>query len=318
MIGFPPGNSSWGSRMANSRASRIHRYFPHFLIAAAIALSSGGFERPAEAARKRKDGRPYLSALLIEAETGQVLRSFRPRERVIPASIVKMMTILLTLESIEDKSITLKDIVTTSASASRIGGQQVYLKEGERFPLKELLKAVAISSANDAAYAVAEHVAGDADMFVEMMNERAKMLEMSDTRFVNVRGLPPGRRKPPNRMSARDASILARELLKYPIVTKWGRTKRAPFRGGKFILTNTNRLVGKFRGLDGLKTGSYRRAGYSIVATAKRKDLQLIAVILGSDRPRKRFSEAKRLLAWGFARYRWYEAKADYPKTAMP
>ncbi len=156
--------------MANFRASRNLRYIPHFLIAALIALSSVGFERPAEAARKRKDGRPYLSALLIEAETGQVLRSFHPRERAIPASIVKMMTILLTLESIEEKSITLKDIVTTSANASRIGGQQVYLKEGERFPLKELLKAVAISSANDAAYAVAEHVAGDADMFVEKMN----------------------------------------------------------------------------------------------------------------------------------------------------
>jgi D-alanyl-D-alanine carboxypeptidase (penicillin-binding protein 5/6) len=301
--------------MVNFRASRILRYFPHFLIAAAIALSSVGFERPAEAARKRKDGRPYLSALLIEAETGKVLRSFHPRERVIPASIAKMMTMLLTLESIEEKSITMKDIVTTSAKASRIGGQQVYLKEGERFPLEKLLEAVAISSANDAAYAVAEHVAGDTGIFVELMNERAKQLGMSDTRFVNVHGLPPGRRKPPNLMSARDVSILARELLKHPIVTKWGSTKRAPFRGGKFILTNTNRLVGKFRGLDGLKTGSYRRAGYSIVATAKRKNLRLIAVILGSDQSRKRFSEAKRLLSWGFARYRWYESKVDHPKN---
>ncbi len=276
-----------------------------------IAIAAAAFTLgPAHARKKapRQKDRPFRSALLIEAETGKVLKSHNPRERVIPASIVKMMTILLALERVKEKSINLNDMVITSRKASKIGGQQVYLAQGEQFPLKKLLQAVAISSANDAAYAVAEHVAGDVDTFIDMMNERARQLGMTDTYFINVNGLPPNRRQSPNRMSARDATILARELLKYPIVTKWGGTKHAPFRGGTFTLTNTNRLVGRFHGLDGLKTGSYRHAGYSIVATAKRGNLRLIAVVLSSDRPRRRFVEARKLLAWGFARYRWFEA----------
>jgi len=266
---------------------------------------------PLGEARNLKGSRPFRSALLIEAETGQVLKSIRPRLRVIPASIVKMMTIFITLERVRDKSITLNDMVTTSKKASKIGGQQVYLKQGERFTLKELLKAVAISSANDAAYAVAEHVAGDAEIFVEMMNDRARELGMTDTHYVNVHGLPPNRGSPPNLMSSRDVGILAQELLKFPITTQWGRTKRASFRGGKFILTNTNRLVGHFRGIDGLKTGFYRKAGFSIASTAKRGDLRLIAIILGSSRSRRRFKEARRLLSWGFAKFQWYKHKAN-------
>lgn len=267
---------------------------------------------------KKKDthskNRPYRSALLIEVQTGKVLQSYKPRKRVIPASIVKMMTILLALERVKEKSIHLSDIVTASRKASKIGGHQVYLAQGERFPLEKLLQAVAISSANDAAYAVAEHIAGDVNTFVNLMNERAKQLEMTDTHFINSNGLPPNRNQSPNRMSARDAAILARELLKYPIVTKWGSTKHAPFRDGKFTLTNTNRLVGHFHGLDGLKTGSYRQAGYSIVATAKRENLRLIAVILGSDRPSRRFVEARKLLAWGFTRYRLFETTPNSVK----
>ncbi|MAE06461.1 MAG: D-alanyl-D-alanine carboxypeptidase [Nitrospinae bacterium] len=267
-------------------------------------------------AKSAKKSRPYRSALLIEADTGQVLKAFRQRERVIPASLVKMMTTLITLERVKEKSISLRDTITVTKKASRIGGQQVYLKQGEKFSLNDLLKAVAISSANDAAYAVAEHVAGDAGIFTQIMNERARQLGMTDTNFVNVHGLPPGRRKPPNKTSARDIAKLARALLKFPIVTQWGKTKRAPFRNGKFILTNTNRLVGRFRGLDGLKTGSYRKAGYSIVATAKQKDLRLIAIILSSGHPRRRFSEAKRLLAWGFANFRWYDGQKSEKKTS--
>lgn len=268
-----------------------------------------------EAKSAKKKSWPYRSALLIEADTGQVLKSFQPRNRVIPASLVKMMTLLITFEQIKAKSVSLKDIVTTSRQASKIGGQQVYLRQGEQFTLEDILKAVAISSANDAAYAVAEHIAGDSEIFVEMMNTRAKQLGMSDTNFVNVHGLPPGRRRPPNMTSARDMAIIARELLKYPLIKRWGKIKHSPFRGGKFTLTNTNRLVGKFRGLDGLKTGSYRKAGYSIVATAKRGDLRLIAVVMSSSHPRRRFKEGRRLLAWGFANYSWYkgmESGADH------
>jgi D-alanyl-D-alanine carboxypeptidase (penicillin-binding protein 5/6) len=288
------------------------RFLLIFLISASfITLSTAQWSE----AKSAKKSRPYRSALLIEADTGQVLKAFRQRERVIPASLVKMMTVLITLERVKEKSISLRDTITVTKKASRIGGQQVYLKQGEKFSLNDLLKAVAISSANDAAYAVAEHVAGDAGIFTQIMNERARQLGMTDTNFVNVHGLPPGRRKPPNKTSARDMAKLARALLKFPIVTQWGKTKRAPFRNGKFILTNTNRLVGRFRGLDGLKTGSYRKAGYSIVATAKQKDLRLIAIILSSSHPRRRFSEAKRLLAWGFANFRWFEGQKSENKT---
>lgn len=265
--------------------------------------------------RTNKRERPYRAALLLEAETGRVLRSHNSRARLIPASIVKMMTTLITLERIKAGTVSLDDVVTTSRKASRIGGQQVYLAQGERFSLLDLMKAVIISSANDAAYAVAEHVAGSAELFIRMMNEKARALGMTDTRFVNVHGLPPGGRRPPNRMSARDTAILARELLKHPIVTEWSQTRRAPFRDGKFILTNTNRLVGRFPGVDGLKTGSYRAAGYSVVATAKRGNLRLIAIVLSSDHPRRRFKEARKLLTWGFNRYHWY-----YParRTTFP
>jgi D-alanyl-D-alanine carboxypeptidase (penicillin-binding protein 5/6) len=289
------------------------RFLVILLISASfITLSTAQWSE----AKSAKKSRPYRSALLIEADTGQVLKAFRQRERVIPASLVKMMTTLITLERVKEKSISLRDTITVTKKASRIGGQQVYLKQGEKFSLNDLLKAVAISSANDAAYAVAEHVAGDAGIFTQIMNERARQLGMTDTNFVNVHGLPPGRRKPPNKTSARDMAKLARALLKFPIVTQWGKTKRAPFRNGKFILTNTNRLVGRFRGLDGLKTGSYRKAGYSIVATAKQKDLRLIAIILSSGHPRRRFSEAKRLLAWGFANFRWYDGQKSEKKTS--
>ncbi len=289
------------------------RFLVILLISASfITLSTAQWSE----AKSAKKLRPYRSALLIEADTGQVLKAFRQRERVIPASLVKMMTTLITLERVKEKSISLRDTITVTKKASRIGGQQVYLKQGEKFSLNDLLKAVAISSANDAAYAVAEHVAGDAGIFTQIMNERARQLGMTDTNFVNVHGLPPGRRKPPNKTSARDIAKLARALLKFPIVTQWGKTKRAPFRNGKFILTNTNRLVGRFRGLDGLKTGSYRKAGYSIVATAKQKDLRLIAIILSSGHPRRRFSEAKRLLAWGFANFRWYDGQKSEKKTS--
>ncbi|MDA1001358.1 MAG: D-alanyl-D-alanine carboxypeptidase [bacterium] len=269
----------------------------------ATSLSS---RAPAFAEKDRRNI-SYQSILLLEAQTGRVLRSHNIRARLIPASLVKMMTVLLTLERIKAGTVGLDDVVTVSREASRIGGHQVYLAQGERFALIDLMKAILIGSANDAAYAVAEHVAGSVELFIQRMNEKARVLGMTDTKFVNVHGLPPDRRRPPNRMSARDAGILARALLEHPIVTEWGQMRHAPFRDGKFILTNTNRLVGRFPGVDGLKTGSYRAAGYSVVATAKRGNLRLIAIVLGSGHPRTRFKEARKLLSWGFDRYHWYQ-----------
>ena len=275
------------------------------LFLSACFLAIGVDSAFAQGKHSRNKVIPYRSILLLEADTGRVLQSRNERLGTRPASIVKMMTALLAMEHIKRNIIHLDEIITVSSRASRIGGQQVYLAHGENFSLRDLLKSIIISSANDSSYAVAEHIAGDAEAFVGMMNQRAKELGMTNTHFVNVNGLPPGRKKPTNQMSARDAGILARELIKYPLIIKWSATKNAPFRNGSFTLTNTNNLLGKFRGMDGLKTGYHRRAGFSIVATAKRKNLRLIAVVMGSSHSRRRFKEAKRLLAWGFTQYRW-------------
>ena len=278
------------------------------LLVFTLSLAFGVDSASARKKRARKKVVPYRSLLLMEAHTGRVLKSRNARYGAKPASIVKMMTTLLAMEHVEKGAVRLEDVVTTSRRASRIGGQQVYLKQGEKFRLRDLMKSIIISSANDSSYAVAEHVAGDAEAFIELMNRRAEELGMTDTRFVNVNGLPEGRGKPGNRMSARDAAILARELLKHPLVVKWSATRSAPFRNGRFILTNTNRLLGRFRGMDGLKTGYHRKAGFSVVATAKRKNLRLIAVVMGSSHSKRRFREAKRLLTWGFTQYRWVDA----------
>ena len=279
--------------------------FPLLLFICSLTLDADSAS--ARRKRSRKAVIPYRSILLLEAKTGRALKAKNERLPTKPASIVKMMTALIAMEQINRNIIHLDEIITTSRRASRIGGQQVYLKQGEKFSLRDLMKSIIISSANDSSYAVAEHIAGDAEAFVELMNQRAKELGMTNTHFVNVNGLPPGRNKPTNRMSARDAGILARELLKYPLIMKWSATKNAPFRNGSFILTNTNTLLGRFRGMDGLKTGYHRKAGFSIVATAKRKNLRLIAVVMGSSHSRRRFKEAKRLLAWGFTQYRWVD-----------
>lgn len=245
---------------------------------------------------------PYRSAILINAKTGDVLRSHNPRLPVIPASIVKMMTTFLALEHIRQKKARMADRVKISRAASQVGGHQVYLRQGEVFQFEDLLKAVMISSANDAAYAVAEHVAGNEPAFVRLMNQRARQLGLNETRFVNVNGLPAGHGKPSNLMSARDAAMLARRLIKdFPFVLEWTSTRVAPFRPGKFNLHNTNRLVGRFEGLDGLKTGFTPEAGFSVVATAQRGELRLISVVFGSRQSQRRFQEAQNLLAWGFS-----------------
>ncbi len=289
-------------------------FTPGRLCALAVTLALFASLADADAARRKSSRRgevPYRSTMLLEARTGQVLKSHKPHLPAEPASLVKMMTTLLVMERVKRGIVSLDDIVTVSRRAARMGGQQVYLAQGEEFSLRDLMKSVVISSANDSSYAVAEHVSGNIEVFVELMNERAQELGMTNTTFVNVNGLPTRRREPGNRMSAHDAAILARELLKYPRVTEWSSTKSAPFRDGTFVLTNTNTLLKRFRGMDGLKTGYHRKAGFSVVATAKRKGLRLIAVVMGSSRSSRRFREASRLLAWGFARYHWVDLKAN-------
>ena len=244
----------------------------------------------------------YESAILMDAETGQILFEDNAHEQVIPASIVKMMVLLLTMEKLEAGEIHLSDIVTVSAWASKIGGHQVYLSEGEQFRLEELLKAIAISSANDAATAVAEYLAGDADVCVEMMNARAKELGMTNTIFANEHGLPPDPGQKENYTTAYDVAILGRELLKHPQILRWTSTLEDTFRNGTFTLTNTNRqLLQKYPGVDGLKTGFHSRgAGFNLCVTAKRQDLRLIAVVMGAPAKLDRYRAIVKLLNHGF------------------
>lgn len=250
-----------------------------------------------------RDGK-YKAAILINADTGEVLYQKNPHARHAPASMVKMMLMLLVMEKLEDKSLSLSDPVTTSAKASQYGGSQVYLKHGEVFPLEEMMKAIAIHSANDASVAVAEHMTGSVGGCVDLMNRRAQELGLKRTVYYSVDGLPPGRGDNPDLSSAQDLSQLARELVRYPKILEWCSTESAPFRQGKFILTNTNKLIKKFPGVDGLKTGYYRKAGFNLTATASRNGLRLISVVLGTPKQKDRVEESARLLSIGFNMYK--------------
>ncbi len=253
-----------------------------------------------------KSAPEYKSAILVDVETGQVLFEKNAHKQVIPASVVKMMLLLLAVERIESGAVSLSDTVTVSAWASKIGGHQVYLAEGEQFRFEEILKAVAIGSANDAATAAAEFLAGDADAFVKQMNARAKELGMEDTTFANEHGLPPDKGQQENYTTAYDIALLGRELLKHPQILAWSSTEEDTFRNGTFTLTNTNRqLLRKYPGADGLKTGFHSRgAGFNICATAQRDDRRLIAVVMGAPKKVDRYRAVVNLFNRGFNQYK--------------
>ena len=245
----------------------------------------------------------FKSAIVIDAETGLVLVAADENSRRQPASMLKMMTELIVLESIAEGDLKLDEKVKVSAKASKMGGSQVYLKHGEVFSVEELLQALAIHSANDAAVSLAEHLAGSTDAFVDLMNMRAKDLGMADTKFRTVHGLPPGWKQKPDLTTSRDMAILGRELIKYPEALVWGSTRTAPFRGGEFTLYNPNKLVGNYRGLDGLKTGYTGPAGFCVTATAQQKGKRLISVVMGCSTDQARATETTRLLTYGFNMY---------------
>ena len=249
---------------------------------------------------------PYAAAILTAPQTGQILFEQDIHKPWPPASLAKMMLMLLVMEKVKQKAISLSEPIEVSAQASKMGGSQVYLKQGEVFSLEEMMKAIVIHSANDAAEAVAERIAGSAEAFVDMMNQRAKELGLKDTKYSNVHGLPSRKGEPADVTSAYDVAVIARELVKYPQILKWASTRKADFRGGKFILENTNHLIGRFPGADGLKTGSYHEAGFNLAATAERNGLRLTSVTLGSPTNKIRFREAARLLSMGFNKYEMY------------
>lgn len=248
------------------------------------------------------------SAILIEATTGKVLYEKNPDERLSPASITKIMTLYLIYEAVEQGKIKWQDMVTVSEYASSMGGSQIFLEPQEKQDVQTLTKSIAIASANDAAVAMAEHIAGTEQEFVKLMNEKAKELGMENTNFENACGLDTDTTN--HYMSARDIATISRELMtKYPDIqqftTKWQDTITHKTKKGEteFGLTNTNRLIKNYEGATGLKTGSTKKALYCLSASAKRDNMELIAVVLASPEPKLRFEEATKMLDYGFANY---------------
>ncbi len=246
---------------------------------------------------------PYKAFIVVEAETGMVIEGENVHQKCRPASITKLMLASVVMEKLKSGQIKLDDKVTVSPEASAMGGSQVYLKPGEIFSLDEMMRAVMVASANDAAYAVAEFVAGSRNAFVDAMNEKAKQLNMVDSQFYSMHGLPPSKDQEPDISSPADLAILARELVQYPQLLAWTSLKTEPFRDGTLIMRNHNNLMNRFSGMDGLKTGFYREAGYSIVATAKRNDLRMIAVVMGSSAAKTRDAIVGEKLKKAFGQY---------------
>ena len=245
------------------------------------------------------------SAILIEATTGTVLYYKNQAEKRSPASVTKIMTLLLVCEALESERIKPEDTVTISEYAASMGGSQVFLEEGESFTVEELLKCTVIASANDAAVALAELISGTERNFVAEMNKRANELGMGNTKFENVTGLDDT--TVAHLTSAEDIAIMSRELIKYDIILKYSSLWQDSIRDGEFQLTNTNRLVRFYDGCNGLKTGSTDKAGFCVSATAKRGGMQLIAVIMGAKTRDLRNADARALLDFGFATYGLYQ-----------
>lgn len=239
------------------------------------------------------------SAILIEAGTGQVLFEKNSHDQRHPASVTKIMTMLLTIEAIDKGQIKLEDMVRCSELAASMGGSQVYLEPNEEMSVKDMLKAVAVASGNDAAVALAEHIAGSLEGFVSMMNTRAEELGMKDTHFVNCNGLD----DPEHLTSAYDIALMSRELASHPLIFEFTGIWMDSLRNGEFGLVNTNKLIRFYEGATGLKTGSTSVAKYCLSASATRNDMTLIAVVLGADSSKDRFGDASRLLDYGFANY---------------
>ena len=246
------------------------------------------------------DDPKFASAILIEDETGSVLFQHDADARRSPASTQKLLLQLVVMDAVADGRYSLSDSVLTSAWASRIGGSQVYLRHGEIFTLGEMMEAIVIQSANDACVAVAEHLGGSVDGFVDLMNSKAELLGLENTRCVNVHGLDDTPRASGNFSSARDLTMIARAAVDHERIVAWSSVRYTTFRNGEFDLYNRNKLLGRFQGLDGLKTGYTERAGYCLVATARRGDMRLISAMMGCPNEKTRDRESARLLSWGF------------------
>jgi len=254
------------------------------------------------------------SACLMEAETGEIIYEKSAAEHLEPASVTKIMTVLLIYEALADGRITKSDIVTASETAANMGGSQIWLEPSEQMSVDEMLKAILVVSANDCTVAMAEHIAGSEDAFVVLMNERAKNLGMNDTNFVNSTGLPAEN----HYTCAKDIALMTRELLKHDDVFNYTMIWMDSLRNGEFGLSNTNKLIRFYPGANGMKTGFTDSAGYCMSATATRDGMTLISVVMKADTSDNRFSDAKKLLDYGFANFTVYRiAEGNLPPLAV-
>lgn len=243
------------------------------------------------------------SGILIDGVSGKVLFEKNSHEKLHPASVTKIMTLLLTMEAIDCGKISTQDIVTASPHAVSMGGSQIWLKEGETMSVNDLLKATAVASANDASMALAEYVGGSETEFVRMMNEKAVELSMKDTCFVNPTGLDADG----HYTSAYDIALMTKELLKHEKIKEYTTIWMDSLRGGKTELVNTNKLIRFYKGATGMKTGTTSKAGSCVSATATRGDIELIAVVMGAGNSKDRFDSAKRILDYGFSNFVVYK-----------
>ena len=247
------------------------------------------------------------SAILMEYNTGKVLYEANSDEKLAPASITKIMTLILVMEAIDSGKLKLEDQITASEHAASLGGSQIWLEPNEVMTVDELIRATVIASANDATVALAEAVAGTEESFVAMMNEKAKELGMNNTNFVNSYGLDADG----HLTTAYDIALMSAELIKYDLIKNYTTVWSDSLRGGESELVNTNKLIRYYDGAFGLKTGTTSKAGSCLAATAQRDGMTLIAVVLGAPTSNDRFGGAKKLLDYGFANYSYASVKAD-------
>jgi D-alanyl-D-alanine carboxypeptidase (penicillin-binding protein 5/6) len=274
----------------------------HLLLISIITLLSVSCFVWGATALEVRSAHPYTGAIVVDAASGKVLFEDDADRRGYPASVVKLMVLFVVLDAVESRHLTLDEPVTVTAEAARIGGSQVYLKENEMFTVDELLYALIVQSANDAATALAIHFAGSKQAFVGLMNQRAKEIGMRNTVFHSVHGLPPGRGQLPDVSTARDIARLCRELVKRPDVLKYTSTRERVLRQDApepFIMRSHNNLLKSMTGCDGLKTGFFNAGGFSIAATASKNDQRAIAVVLGSVDRKVRDAKAREILSEG-------------------
>lgn len=253
------------------------------------------------------------SAVLMETSSGKILFEKNPHEQRPCASITKVMTMLLVCEAIDNGKLSLDDTITASAHAASMGGSDIWLEEGETMSADDMIKATVVASANDAAVALAEHLCGSEEVFVEKMNEKASQLGMKDTVFKNCNGLD----EDGHITSAYDVAVMSRELMKHEMIFEYTSIWLDNLRDGKTQIVNTNKLLKTYNGITGLKTGTTNDAGCCMAASAKRGDMSLVAVVLGCNSGKERFSDAAALLDYGFANFSVTQLKApeDLPKT---